>query len=137
MAKMTKREVAYYQQRQRERNEWRALKEAAQARCAAIVDLDELAEAARDYLIASADLYRFEHGKREPETLARMLRRANSPDYCRVWAIHQLAGRLKKMADESHDMTADERATYDARQKAEAAALGAAIRGLISGRSRA
>ena len=57
---------------QREGDEWRALKAAAKAACDALTDLDELADAARAYLIADADLYRFEYGFRGPEILAKL-----------------------------------------------------------------
>ncbi len=133
MSRMTTRERAYYAQRKREGDEWRALKATAKAACDALTDLEELAEAARGYLIAEADLYRFEYGKRAPEVLAKLLRRANSPAYCRVWAVHQLCDRLKREADAMHDMTPEERAAYEARSRAESAALHSAITAMIGG----
>lgn len=128
---MTKRQLSYYAQRKREGDEWCALKAAAKATCDALTDLDELADAARAYLIADADLYRFQYGYRDPEIVARLLRRANSPAYCRVWALHQLCDRLKKAADAMHDMTPEERATYEARSQAEAETLNRAINAML------
>ncbi len=130
---LSKREIAYYAQRKREGAEWRALKATAKAACDALTDLEELAEAARGYLIADADLYKFEYGQRAPEPLARMMRRANSPTYCRVWAVHQLCDRLKRQADAMHDMTPEERAAYEARPRAESEALHRVITAMIEG----
>lgn len=135
MARMTKRETNYYKQRKIERDEWEGMKRAAKAKCDALTDLDELTDAAREFLIADADLYKFEYGSGNPEILAKLRRRANSPAYCRVWAIWQLCDRLKKLADTMHDMTPEERASYEARSNAEAEslrlAIGAMMRGLM------
>lgn len=130
---LTKREIAYYRQRKIEGEEWRALKVKAKAACDALTDLDELAEAARSYLIAEADLDKFERGARWAEHIAKTIRRANSPAYCRVWAVHQLAGRLMQAADAMYDMTPEERAAFEARSAAEAAALSHAINSMMRG----
>lgn len=121
--KLSKREISYYQQRKTERGEWEALKKSARAKCDALSDLDELTDAAREFLIADMDLYVFDYGSRAPEIVAKLKRRANSPAYCRTWAIWQLADRLKKQADDMRDMTPDERASYEARSAAEAKSL--------------
>lgn len=130
-SRITKREAAYYRQRRVERGEWESLRAAAKAKCDAASDLDELADLTRAYLLADLDLYR--HQYNQPEQVAKLLRRANSPAYCRAWAVSELARRLMAEANAAHDMTPDERAAYEGRVKADSDRLARAINAMIGG----
>lgn len=132
----TKRELRYYAQRKAERQQWIDMRSAALARVETAKTLEQLNEVARDFLIADADLYKFNH-PRETENSAVMYRRANSDAYRETWCVWTLANRMKKEADSSHDMTPEERAAYEARCKAERAALQAAIDGMLRAALRA
>lgn len=104
----------------------------AKAKCDAITEPDELADAARDWLLATADYYELRHGRRDPGHVRMLRRRANAADYREAQALFWLAQRFKQAADERHGLTPAEQAQDDERRKAEAAGLRAAINAMLS-----
>ena len=115
----------------RELADWKAREAAAEAVCDATTDLEELADALRDYLLAKADHMECRYGRRDAETVALWRRRANSESYHHTMAVFRLAKRLMKAADEAHSFSPDERAARDQRYAAESAALNAAINAML------
>jgi hypothetical protein len=117
------REVAEYRQRA----------EQAKATCDGINDLDELADAARDYLLAHADHLAARYGARDKSIVAMWRRRANADDYRRALALFWLAERVKLDADTRHGLTPAEKRERDERAEAEARQTQAMVRALIDG----
>lgn len=126
-----KKEKARLQAPIREAQEWKDRVSAAEQRAAAISDVDDLAAALRDVLLANADYRRFRYGVRAAEDVAVERRRANSERFLRVLALYHLAKRLLKTAEQEHDMTPEEAKTRDARIDAESRALRSVIDSLL------
>ncbi len=112
---------------------WHDRAKEAKARCDAITDLAELAEAARGYLLAQADVQEYVYGRRNADFLAMWRRRANSNEYRSTLAIFWIAERFKKAADAETDITPVERQARTKRDEAETRALLAGINAMIKG----
>lgn len=110
---------------QRELAEWRALQKAAEAKCDAITDLDELTDALRELLLARANHLEAYYGRSGREEVALTRRRANSESYRRTLALFTLAKRLKDEADKELGHTAEELASLAARHAEDQARLSA------------
>lgn len=114
-----------------ELREFKERRDAAKARCDAIIDLEELADSARDYLLAVADVSEYQYGLRADAETRAWRRRANNEGYRQALAIFWIAERLKKRADAGTWLSAAEQKAREDRDRAESEALRVAIDAML------
>ena len=108
---------------------WRERLRMAQRGLKETTDLDTMIEKARDVLLAHADVYEYDYRDKRLAQIDRQ--RANSEDYCTVWAVNQLVKDELAMLDEATGLTKGERDQREAASAAQTRAFLGALNGLI------
>jgi len=116
-----------------EQKQWHQKVRDAKAACDATTNLEELAEAARAYLLAQADVQQYVYGRRNADYLAMYRRRANSEEYRKTLAVFWMAKRYMDEADAATGITPVEQKVRSERDEAEARAFMAGINAMIEG----